>query len=330
MVIDFLQTLVKTDYSDFLFRLKKLMTHEDGQYLHIHKLCGFFVLGHFIYRYFHLFRYGHFGFETTNDIHLLLVHAGLSISSLVFHIPTKRNRASPMIYPEFRWHSIFFALRSIIASYLHYYGAPKPFLVLTCFATMGLADTATYFLKKKEDNDSTMRNMPFSEKVTEENQRIVTQFHSKMQIGATLFILHNVDTAYSPLCAIQVAAFLMTLVRKNIIKSTDWHFIYSVLLIMNYFTYLGKDVGVVEIYINYICIQLFKRLRFDRGWNKYACWCIVFSVYYFHKTLSYNTPEYNTPEYNAPVTMYEGILKIAAVAYSVGSEFYSMYYSLYM
>jgi hypothetical protein len=46
-----------------------------------------------------------------------ILHAGLSWSSLLFHIPAKRNKSNPMIWPEFRWHSICFACRSFVAMY---------------------------------------------------------------------------------------------------------------------------------------------------------------------------------------------------------------------
>jgi len=38
-----------------------------------------------------------------------------------------------------------------------------------------------------------------------------------MQILATLFMLGNINTSFTPLLAIQLAAFLMTLVIKSII-----------------------------------------------------------------------------------------------------------------
>ena len=46
------------------------------------------------------------------------LHGLLSWSSIVLPLPTKRNWASPMIWPEFRFHSITFATRHVIVCLL--------------------------------------------------------------------------------------------------------------------------------------------------------------------------------------------------------------------
>jgi len=46
-----------------------------------------------------------------------------------------------------------------------------------------------------------------------------------MQVCATIFMLGNIDSAFGPLFAIQLSSFLITLVRKNIIKTNIWHFL---------------------------------------------------------------------------------------------------------
>jgi len=262
---------------DYILRIKKLVTHEDSSYFHFHKLLGILSLFHFIYRYYLLFSTGSFQINTQTDINLLLLHAVLSGSSMIFKIPNKRNMSSPMIYPEFRLHSILFAYRSIICCYFHYYHFSKFSPIYICFLTMFGADMVTYHYRNDNDIHSTMRNMPFPDSIINENQKKITFFNSSMQIGATIFMLKNIDTAFAPLCAIQLAAFLMTLVRKNIIKARDWHLIYSILLIVNFCVYYNSSMG--SILRDASLVLLCKYSRFRNQYNKYICWYIVFFLY---------------------------------------------------
>merc|ERR1711871_612784 len=100
--------------------MAKLITNHDP--FHIHKSLGVFALLHFIYRYYLLVTEGTLFAEgdTTNrgDLAGVVLHGLLSCSSLLLPIPSKRNFSSPMIWPEFRLHSISFALRHTISTVL--------------------------------------------------------------------------------------------------------------------------------------------------------------------------------------------------------------------
>ena len=52
---------------------------------------------------------------------LLMLHGLLSVSSFIFHVPLNRHKGLPMIYKEFRLHSIIFALRSVVCALSFYY-----------------------------------------------------------------------------------------------------------------------------------------------------------------------------------------------------------------
>ena len=78
--------------------IAKLITKHDP--FHIHKILGVLVLLHYAYRFVLLFR--------------------LSWSSLLLPLPSKRNFSEPMIWPEFRLHSIVFATRHIVTSILSF------------------------------------------------------------------------------------------------------------------------------------------------------------------------------------------------------------------
>ena len=253
----------------------KLITKEDPTYLH--KFLGIFSLGNYIYRYYLLIFYGSMFLNTKFDLGIIILHGCLSVSSLIFHIPQKRHIKLPMIYPEFRLHSIAFGLRSVLCCFLDFYGGTYELYakMLICILTMIVADLITK--KYSQKRDSTMRAMPYDEKTPENDKKNITQFHSNQQISATLFMLLNTDSAFSPLFAIQFAAFLMTLVRKNIIKANTWHLLYSWSLLINIFVLKTIPVSLsLKIMILGFC---FKYLRIKMRINKYLAWSIIFSTF---------------------------------------------------
>lgn len=97
--------------------MAKLITNHDPY--HIHKILGVSVLLHYLYRFALLFRHGT-AFPTSEDPQVaaagVFLHAMLSWSSLLLPLPVKRNFTRPMIWPEFRLHSIAFASRHIVTT----------------------------------------------------------------------------------------------------------------------------------------------------------------------------------------------------------------------
>lgn len=265
--------------------LHKLFTKEDP--VHLHKVLGFVSLANYIYRYYLLLVYGSMFINTPVDMALMGVHGLLSVSSLIFHIPAKRHAKLPMIYPEFRLHSIAFAMRSVICCFIEYYALDKyklGFKMSACFVTMLAADKITSIYA--QPGDTTMRAMPFSETTDEKSKRLITKFHSNQQVSATLFMLLNMDAAFSPMFAIQFAAFLMTLVRKSIIKPNTWHLLYSWALMINIFCCLS--ITTTQAFLLMTANYLFAFLRFKRRMNKYFAWVIVFIYAFFVNEYQYN------------------------------------------
>lgn len=230
--------------------IPKLATKEDP--LHIHKTLGVICLANYGYRFYLLLVHGTMNLDNSTAIILLGCHAALSTSSLVFHIPSVRNPKAPMIYPEYRLHSILFVWRSVVCFLLTYYGADTAYRYAACMATMILADTITSQFSTT-NKTTTMRNMPFDNTIGDELQRRITRMQSAQQIGATLYMLGNLDSCFSPMLAIQIAAFLMTLVRKNIIDSTAWHTVYNMSLWINIFCFwsLPLEYIVIQPFMNY-------------------------------------------------------------------------------
>lgn len=255
--------------------INKLSTKEDNY--HFHKTIGILSLINYVYRYFNLFLYQDMLLNNTTGLFFISLHGILSLSSMIFHIPKIRNKSSPMIYPEFRLHSICFALRSVCCCYSFYFNMPIYYNIGICFTTMIAADIITHYNK----SETTMRSMPFSNNILENEKNEIVQMQSNMQMYATLFMVLNINTAFSPMFAIQLAAFLMTLVRKNIIDSTTWHGIYNISLWMNTFlflTLLPSDLLQIN-----NCNFIFKKLRFANNVNKYVAWSIVFIFYLYTK-----------------------------------------------
>jgi len=202
---------------------------------------------------------------------------------MIFHIPKQRIKGGPMIYPEYRLHSIVFALRSVVCYYLTYHGLPKIYNIGVCVVTMGLADITTYMYPS---GTTTMRQMTFDPGIDETKRKYIIMMQSFHQIGATLYMVGNEDACFSPMFAIQIAAFLMTLVRKSIIHPTMWHLVYNLSLWINVFCY--NSLPIRYIIIHPVLCQLFYYWRFsgDRSvpklfvGNKYVGWTIVFATFY--------------------------------------------------
>jgi hypothetical protein len=72
---------------------------------------------------------------------------------------------------------------------------------------------------------------------------------------------------------IQIAAFLMTLVRKQIISPLSWHVLYAGALGLNYIHGgLARDSLP---FMFYVCSLAFCVLRFRYRWNKYFLWTLI-------------------------------------------------------
>ena len=256
-----------------LENIYKLVTREDG--FHIHKTLGIMCLCNFIYRYSMLWMYGTMDLNNPLGFASVLLHGLLSTSSLIFHIPEDRNPMSPMIYPEFRLHSIVFALRSVLCSICHYYSLPIQPLI--CMGTMVAADTITKYANHQNQNGRTISNMPFHSAISEQGKYQVITMNRCMQIGATLYMLGSMDSSFSPLFGIQMAAFLMTLVRKSIITANMWHICYALSLWINILFVFSLPLPFILFHA--AMYNLYTICFFTWNTNKYLNWTIVFSVY---------------------------------------------------
>lgn len=256
--------------------MAKLFTKEDRY--NIHKTLGLLCLANYVYRI-------SLAFSRRSGEHMpvawLFAHAGLSVTGLFFHVPSNRVSKRPMIYREFRAHSILFALRSlmVLAMMRAFPGLawPRAAVVL---ATIVCADIATMLYKPDQ---TTMRGMPYPDGTPDFIKRAMNRFYSVSQVLATMNMLFtkNPDVPFLVMFPIQLAAFLMTLVRKGYLGALGWHVLYSGALGIN-FVHASMMCSVVGSW-NYIRLAaIFCILRFDLYFNKYAlwvamCWIAVYS-----------------------------------------------------
>lgn len=272
-----------------LNNIYKLSTKEDEY--HLHKSLGTFCLANFIYRFYLLLSCGSMRLNTPFALYSVIVHGILSISSLQFHISNTRNASKPMIYPEFRMHSILFGLRSVIITIMYYYEWNYKYMIAVCYSALFLSEyitKKTYGITKKYGSeDKTIRNMPFDSTISEQDKTKITKIHSIMQIGATVFMLGNINSAFSPLFAIQTAAFLMTLVRKSIITTNTWHLCYMIGLFMNYLLFPTFSPSFI-LYLSFV-INIHQRVVFPNKINKYIAWIFHFGIYMFLREYEYDS-----------------------------------------
>ena len=221
--------------------MAKLITHHDPY--HIHKVLGLSALLNYLLRIYYLFTYGTAFPEHEPYFHAIssvILHGILSTSSLLLPLPSKRNFSSPMIWPEFRFHSITFAMRHVIATALtissalpsnnHAEALMKLLLVILTI------QCASWITQQFGDHEKrTTNSMPYPAWINEEMQKGVKDMYTRSQFGATKAIfLGDPTLTFFPLFGIQMAPLLMTLVRKGKITSFTYHRVYAISLMVSY------------------------------------------------------------------------------------------------
>jgi hypothetical protein len=259
--------------------IHKLSTREDPY--NIHKILGIICVLNFMYRYTHFFLFGNMRLENEWGKRTLIIHGVLSCSSLFF----TSNSVKPIIYQEFRMHSILFAMRSVIVCFLHYYKYHYVYIIGTCYSVLFLSDLITKIYNKENKNGTTTRNMKFGDNVTLEQLKHITNMYNITHIAETIFMLGNINTAFSPIMPIQISTFLMPLVKKGIITTNMLQFIYAITLFMNYF--LIKTVSLEFIFIFGIIMKTHENIVFKYKINKYIAWFSHFTMFIIYRECGY-------------------------------------------
>lgn len=264
-----------------LRQARRLVTHEDARFMHLHKLLGVAVLAHFAYRAAVWCRLGHLGLGAQDDAAWpwwLAVHALLHVTSFEFAIPARRNAAYNVIWPEMRWHSLVFAYRSLAVLslvWLERRGVLPPAHGLAMraalvFATMAAADLATWRLG---DGSTTMRGNPYPRNTPPLLARALNLFYATSQVFATLNMLfRGPELVFLTLVPIQTAPLLMTLEKKGIIKQAGWHAWYAAAVAISYayaHLYTSDAAAIMPVAAAVVVA------RFGLRVNKYVTWAAV-------------------------------------------------------
>jgi hypothetical protein len=218
---------------------------------HIHKILGVLALLSYIYRYYLVFSTGS-AFPNHRSISIFAIcsvipHALLSWSSLLLPLPKTRNFSKPMIWPEFRLHSILFASRHVLCTVVTLsnlwpnndngnIGKIIKDGVARAIIIMGTNHIASLITTHYGDCDKrTTNSMPYPPQITPAQQLIIKKWYSLSQFGASVSCLMNdASINFAPLLAIQMAPLLMTLVRKGKITIWTYHRVYSLSLFLGY------------------------------------------------------------------------------------------------
>jgi hypothetical protein len=269
--------------------MARLATHHDR--FHVHKAAGFACLFHFVAVYMCLLAPGLFGRMHVTTA-AAATHAFLSVSAFAFPLPAKRSDTLPVIWREFRAHSVVFAVRHVVAVVACRAGAwsldpatlaaQKAALLI---ATMVAADAATCWLGGSRDRRTT-NGMPYPLCVREEERRRVRAEYARCQFGATcLATLPDERLAFLPLLGIQIAPFLMTLVRKGRADVLSYHSVYAACLWLPWACMVihfagDPPSGAQQLFAAFAAPH---GLRTRLGFGKHTCWCLycvlVFAAY---------------------------------------------------
>jgi len=264
--------------------MARLLTHHDRY--HRHAILGLVSLLHFAYRLLATavtgvaFPPGEPAWATAL---CLLPHTLLHVTSLTLHLPRKRNFSAPMIWPEFRLHSGVFGLRMVAATAASLWlwapgaGSQHPAAYLLVLGTCCLADLVTRHFGDQEQR--TTNAMPYPAQATAAHVAAAKEFYRDAQVNATLLAATGPPSGiFLSLLSIQAAPLLMTLVRKGVAVSTDYHRYYGLALLVPYWAHVRATLVAIRAgqpvdgLAHLAAFSLFYVGRFRFRLNKYLLW----------------------------------------------------------
>jgi hypothetical protein len=263
--------------------MSQLFSHHDKY--HLHKSLGFLCLFHYFVRIYWLITYGTM-FLNYNLVYTWatpICHLLLSVSSFIFHVPKTRFDSKIIIWKELQLHNIVFTSRSAILMlywlifnihdkndrFYKLHLINRLFIVLAHHYAADIV-TKTYNIKDK----TTTRDINW-DNIPDIAKKYMKKYYAICQILALNALLLSecdktgrsfLESAFLIMFPIQLSAFLMTLVRKNIISNISWHIFYAASLMTPYFITLN-NINVDN--IKKIIPILFIILRLKLNVNKY-------------------------------------------------------------
>lgn len=253
----------------------RLVTKDDAT--HIHKTLGLSCLISFVYRFVNAGP-SDMKFTSSNGTFvMILVHALLSTSSLIFKIPARRINGGYRIWPEYRLHSIVFACRSLatmLVTWFEMRHGLEPIYALNVVIVMATLAAA--------DFSSRSQGSSRSNSIRDLKANPLTQFFfSAMQFHATmgcLLAIRRFSTQFIYVWIIQLNAFLMTLQRKNLAPQGVLVTCYGFMLVFGFCvaSYEHHRVGMFAL-VNALG-NLAAVLRLGCGMPKYLLWLLMGAI----------------------------------------------------
>lgn len=256
---------------------KGLFTHEDT--FNFHKMLGLSCLLSYAYRFAQVGD-SDMGFMSSNEtLASIVLHMTLSVSSLIFKIPTKRTLSHYRIWPEYRLHSIVFAWRALLTMLVTWVEGRlgmepmypiNTLVALLCFTA---SDYATYSVG--EAASKSIRDLDVPPYVQFAFSWI--QFHGTF---GCILALRRYSTLFVYVWIIQLNAFLMTIQRKNLLSSATLQGVYGFMLTFGYsvVSYEMLRVGWPLFLAANAIANVAAILRMSGSWlggKKYLMWSLV-------------------------------------------------------
>lgn len=233
--------------------MARLFTHHDPY--NIHKILGFLNLANYILRFVYTFRYGSMfaPWETMTVKTIGVILPGLlGFSSLLLPVPSRRNLSQPMIWHEFRAHSILFAMRHVVACLVGLYGLWPEHWALNYLAKVAIIAGTTLLAQlihhKLGDKEVRTTNaMPYPKWINPARETRIKTLYANRQFHATfLATAAEPSMAWWSIIGIQLSPLMMTLVRKGKCGTWMYHFGYNFGLSVTYWCsfYVAMCQGV--------------------------------------------------------------------------------------
>jgi len=154
----------------------------------------------------------------------------------------------------------------------------KGIVILSTFKS---ADIITQKLRVKDD-ESTTRTLAYWKGCPVIVMKTFKLYYMFAQYQASITCFHEIIGPFSVMFPIQIASFLMTCARKNLIKTRTYHLLYIGSLLLPAIIYI-KHEKTMAVHIPAV-ILTFLRAKYKINkyylWVPFICYCIL------HKTFS--------------------------------------------
>jgi len=269
--------------------LTRLITNKDSfdtfgtSILHLHKTLGFTSLLLFSIQLFNMYT-----LVPGDPMSLLYIspHLMLALSAKIFHVPTKRTANKSTIHEEYRMHTILFSCRSIFIYWLHWLNITNWFYYFFgTFIWHIMADRVT-ILYFDENAGTTIRGRTDYDGYENIHPVIIKTMRyiaSLLQYAIIYYLAMphlNIQTfkiRYISLIAVQLTAFIKTLVLKRFFPSYYSGILYGIIIFVS-FSYATFNLNFI------VSGAIFSIMRFHYNCNKYVVWSFIVGLNYYLET----------------------------------------------